>query len=204
MNKTDYFIEIFEKVEKAYGASEKRLASDGWNYDWQTLIVTIMSAQSRDETTIPIATTLFKKYKTLRSLANAKYDDVLHVLKSLNYNRSKSKHVIAAANYLLNEFNGKVPDTIDKLIKIPGVGRKTANLVLSEVHKKDSITVDVHVHKISNLLGFVNTKNPTQTEFALMKLVPRRHWSRINRLFVLWGKDVPGRDKQKFLNRLKH
>ena len=204
MNKTDYFIEIFKKVEKTYGSSEKRLASDGWTYDWQTLIVTIMSAQSRDETTIPIATILFKKYKTLRLLAHAKYDDVLHVLKSLNYNRSKSKHVIAAANYLLNEFNGKVPDTIDELIKIPGVGRKTANLVITEVYSKDGICVDTHVHRLSNVFGFVKTKNPKETEFALMKVAPKKYWSRINRLFVLFGKDVSGRDKQKFLNRLKH
>ena len=71
------------------------------------------------------------------------------------------------------------------------------------MHGKDGITVDTHVHRISNVFGFVKTKNPTETEFALMKIVPKRYWSRINRIFVLWGKDVRGRDKEKFLEKLK-
>ena len=121
----------------------------------------------------------------------------------MNYNRTKSKHVIAAAKFILKEFSGRIPDDIDELVKIPGVGRKTANLVLSEVHKKDAICVDTHVHRISNVLGLVKTKTPDQTEQVLRKTVPKRHWSRINRLFVLWGKNVPGRDKKRLLKALE-
>ena len=82
------------------------------------------------------------------------------------------------------------------------MGRKTANLVITEVHNKEGLCVDTHVFRLSNVLGLVNTKNPTQTEFELMKIVPRKYWYRVNRLFVLWGKEVPGRDKKKLLEKI--
>ena len=203
MNRKAYFLKIFKMAEKKYGPSTYRLAGEGWAYHWQTLITTIMSAQSRAETTIPIAERLFEKYKTLEELAKAKYEDVLSIFRSLNYNRTKAKNVIAAAEFMLNEFKGKVPDKIDELVKIPGVGRKTANLVIIECHEMDGICVDTHVHRISNVFGFVKTKNPGETELELMKVAPRRYWSRINRIFVLWGKSVRGRNKKNFLDDLK-
>ncbi len=203
MDQKKHFLEIFKLAERKYGKIEKRLAGEDWKESWQTLIATIMSAQSRDETTIPIAENLFEKYKTLDELANSKYADVLFIFKSLNYNKTKTKNIIACAKILLNDFNGKVPNNLEDLMKLPGVGRKTANLVLSEIHKVDTITVDTHVHRISNVLGFVNTKNPSETEIELIKIVPKKYWSRINRLFVLWGKQVSGRDKHKLLKVLK-
>lgn len=203
MDKPQLFLEIFYKAEKKYSKSTKRLAAEGWKEDWQVLITTIMSAQSRDETTIPIAENLIKKYPDLNSLAKAKYSDVLEIFKSLNYNRTKAKNVIEAAKFIISEFKGKIPDDIDELTKIPGVGRKTANLVITEVHNKDGICVDTHVHRISNVLGMVKTKNPHQTEQELKKISPRKYWSRINRIFVLWGKEVPGRDKDKLLEKIE-
>jgi len=202
VNKKKLFLEIFKKVEKKYGKSEKRLAGEGWKYDWQTLVATIMSAQSRDEVTIPIAEKLFEKYSSLENLAEARFEDVLCIFKSLNYNRTKAKNVILAAKFLVEKFNGKVPSEINELIKIPGVGRKTANLIIVEIHDKDGICVDTHVHRISNVLGLVKTKTPAQTEMALQKIAPKKYWSRINRLFVLWGKDVSGRNKNKLVKKL--
>jgi endonuclease III len=200
--KKEYFLEILSKAEMKYGTSLKRLASDDWEYDWQTLIATILSAQTRDETTIPVSENLFKRYPTLEKLSKARYNDVLEIISRVNFKNNKAKHVIGAARYLVDNFDGKVPDDIEELIKLPGVGRKTANLVLSEVHNKDGICVDTHVHRISNVMGFVKTKTPTQTEMELRKIVPKKYWSRINRLFVLLGKDVKGRDKNKFLKKL--
>lgn len=202
MNKKEHFLDIFQKAQKKYGKSKTRLAGEGWKKNWQMIITTIMSAQSRDETTIPIAEELFSRYSTLDSLANAKYNDVLKILKSLNYNRTKSKNIIAACRYILSNFNGKIPDSIEKLIELHGVGRKTANLVLSEIHNKDGICVDTHVHRLCNVLGFVNTKNPSETEMQMMKVAPKKYWSKINRIFVLWGKDVPGKDKERILSKL--
>ena len=201
MNRKE-FLKILKKLEKKYGSFNKRLAADGWDSSWKTLIATILSAQSRDETTIQIAENLFKKYNSLERLSRAKNKDVFKILKSINYNKTKTKNVINASKYILENYKGKIPDNMEDLIKIPGVGRKTANLVLTEVHDKDGITVDTHVHRLSNVLGLVKTKNPTETEFALMKVIPRKYWYRINRLFVLWGKEIRGRDKNKFLKSL--
>lgn len=203
IDKKEYFLEIFKKAEKKYGSSVKRLAADDWGKDYETLIATMLSAQTRDETTIPVAEALFKRYPSLDKLSKAKYDDVLTTISRVNFKNNKAKHVIAAAKMLVEQHNGRVPDDIDELVKLPGVGRKTANLVLSEVHFKDGICVDTHVHRISNVLGFVKTNTPTQTETELLKIAPKRYWSRINRIFVLWGKDVMGRDKKKFLEKLK-
>jgi len=201
MNKSQYFIRIFSLAEKKYKTSSKRLAAEGWRQDWQVLISTIMSAQSRDETTIVIAESLFKKYPTVSKLARAKFNDVYQIFKGLNYNRTKAGNVISAAGFIVQY--GSVPDEISELIKIRGVGRKTANLIITEVHNKQGICVDTHVHRISNVFGFVKTKSPNKTEEELKKIVPKKYWSRINRIFVLWGKDVYGRDKERFLEKLK-
>lgn len=202
MDKKEYFLKIFKLAEGKYGANSKRLAGDDWGKDWQTLIATILSAQTRDETTIPVAENLFKRYPELEKLSKAKYDDVLNIIGRVNFKNNKAKNVIGAAKYLIDNYDGKVPDDIDELVMIPGVGRKTANLVLNEVHSKAGICVDTHVHRISNVFGFVKTKNPTETEMELMKIVPKRYWSKINRIFVLWGKEVRGKDKNKFLKKL--
>jgi endonuclease-3 len=202
MDKKKLFLKIFTAAKKKYGLLEKRLAAEEWKYDWQTLICTMMSAQSRDETTIKIAEKLFRKYNTLKKLADAKYKDVLKIFKSLNYNKTKAKHTIMAANMILRDFNGKVPSNIHDLLKIPGVGRKVANVTLSEVHGKSVIGVDTHIHRISNVLGLVKTKTPEQTERELMKIAPRKYWGQINRVFVMWGQHVSGRDKNKLLRSI--
>lgn len=200
--KRKYFLKIFKKAEKKYSSSSIRLAAENWQHNWQTLIATIMSAQSRDETTIPIAENLFKSYPSLKYLSNAKYKDIILILKSLNYNKTKSKNIILCSNMLIKNFHGIVPDNIDDLIALPGVGRKTANLIISEIYNKEGLCVDTHVHRISNVLGLVKTKNPKETEFALKEIAPKKYWSKINRVFVLWGKDVPGKDKSKLLKKL--
>ncbi len=202
MDKKKYFLEIYRKVNKKYGKDRKRLAAEKWNPCWKTLIVTMMSAQSRDEITIPIADKLFKKYPKLEDLANAKISDVKKIFKSLNYNNTKAKNVINASKFLLEEHRSKIPRDLESLVKIPGVGRKTGNLVLSVVHGKQAICVDTHVHRISNVLGLVRTKTPHKTEVELQKIAPKKYWNKINRVFVLWGKEVPGRDKKRLLRKL--
>ena len=204
MNEQAHFLHVFKLANKRFGKSAYRLAGEGWDAPWQTLIVTIMSAQSRDETTIPIAEGLFKRYPTLVSLAEARYEDVLALLRSMNYNRTKARHVIACCKELLVRYDGQVPETIDELITLPGVGRKTANLVVTECFAKPGICVDTHVHRIANVLGLVRTKTPTETEFALRAVAPQRYWEKINRVFVLWGKHVAGTNKKKLLAALRY
>ncbi len=203
MNKKEYFMLILKAAEKKFGNADKRLAGDSWPEAWQTLVATIMSAQTRDEVTIPVAEELFETYPNVRKLASARERDVLKIIKRVNFSKTKAKNVIEAAKVLVERYNGKVPDSIDELVELPGVGRKTANLVIAECHAKAGICVDTHVHRISNVIGLVKTKTPTQTEYALMEIAPKKYWSRINRLFVLWGKSVRGRDRKKILSALQ-
>jgi endonuclease III len=203
MEKKRYFLEIFKKAEKRYGKDTKRLAGEGWEHDWQTLITTIYSAQSRDETTIPVMESAFKSLPILEKFAKAPVKKIESLTKKINYYKTKSKNAKKCAQILLKDYKGKVPDSMTELTKLPGVGRKTANLVLSEIHKKDGICVDTHVHRIANVFGFVKTKTPNETEIELMKLAPKKYWSRINRIFVLWGKEVRGKDKEKFLSKIE-
>lgn len=202
-DKQKIFLEIFKKAEKKYGKSEKRLAGEGWKHEWQTLIATIYSAQTRDELTISVMTGCFAKLDSLSKFANADVSVIEDLTRKVNYYRTKSRNAKACAEMLISDYGGVVPDKIEELIKLPGVGRKTANLVISEIHNGECICVDTHVHRICNVLGLVKTKNPAETEYAMMQIAPKKYWSQINRLFVLWGKDASGHDKKKILSKLK-
>ena len=197
------FLEIFEKAERKYGSSAKRLAAEGWDADWKMLLVTICSAQNRDEVTIPVMEKFFEKFDSLEKIAWAHVEAIKRGIQSINYCENKAKYLKESARILLEKFNGQVPDKIEELVELPGVGRKTANLVLSVIHKQDTICVDTHVHRLMNVLGIVKTENPSQTEVELMKIAPKKYWSRINRIFVLWGKDVPGHDKERLMKKLE-
>lgn len=203
MDKTKEFLRIFKAAKKKYGKSQKRLAGEGWKHGWQTLISTIYSAQARDELTIPVMDNLFKKLPTLKKFATAKLSTIESLTKKMNYYRTKSKNAHATANILLTEYKGKVPQNIEEMIKLPGVGRKTANLMATEVFEKPGICVDTHVHRIANLFGIVRTKTPNGTEEALKEVAPKRYWKEINRIFVLWGKEVPGQDKDRLWAKLQ-
>lgn len=203
MTKKQLFLQIYEAAQKKYGSHTKRLAAESWNKPWKTLISTILSARNRDEVTIPTCERFFAKFDTLEKISKAPLSEIKEYLHPINFFENKSKYVQETARILLEKFNGEVPDTIEELVTLPGVGRKTANLVLTVVHNKDGICVDTHVHRLSNVLGIVKTKTPHETEMALQKLAPKSYWSKINRLFVLWGKEVPGKDKKRLLDHLK-
>jgi len=203
MDRKKEFLRIFRKAEKKYKESAKRLAGEGWDKPWKVVLVTILSAQNRDEVTIPVAERFFLKFDTLEKIAGAHINAIRKYLGSINYFENKSKYVKKSARILLERFRGEVPNDIDKLMELPGVGRKTSNLVLDEIHGMDTITVDTHVHRISNVFGLVKTKNANETELALQKIVPKRYWSKINRIFVLWGKDVPGWDRERLWKRIE-
>ncbi|MEK6962016.1 MAG: endonuclease III [Thermoproteota archaeon] len=154
------------------------------------LIGTILSARTKDESTTKVAGKLFAKYKSVKALANAKVRDVEEIIRSIGFYHVKAKRIIEVASIINTKFNGKVPDDLDTLITLPGVGRKTANCVLVYAFEKPAIPVDVHVHRISNRLGLVDTKTPEETELELMKKVPERYWLEINDTFVMFGQNI--------------
>jgi len=154
------------------------------------LIGTILSARTKDETTTKIVKALFSKYKNPKELANAKIKDVEKVIKSIGFYHVKSKRIIEVAKIIHRKYKGRVPDDLDTLVALPGVGRKTANCVLVYAYNKPAIPVDIHVHRISNRLGLVDTKNPEETEQELMKKIQKKYWLEINDTFVMFGQNI--------------
>jgi len=154
------------------------------------LIGTILSARTKDETTTKIVKVLFSKYKNPKELANAKIKDVEKIIKSIGFYHVKSKRIIEVSKIINTKYKGKVPDDLETLVQLPGVGRKTANCVLVYAYEKPAIPVDIHVHRISNRLGLVDTKNPEETEQELMKKIKKKYWLEINDTFVMFGQNI--------------
>ena len=154
------------------------------------LIGTILSARTKDEATTKAVKELFSKYKNPKELAAAKIKDIEKIIKSIGFFHVKSKRIIEVAQIIHTKYKDKVPEDLDTLIQLPGVGRKTANCVLVYTFEKPAIPVDIHVHRISNRLGLVDTKNPEETEQELMKKIPKKYWIDINDTFVMYGQNI--------------
>ena len=154
------------------------------------LIGTILSARTRDENTARVVKRLFERYPDPGSLASARVRDVERIVRPIGFYRVKARRIIEVAGIIRDEHGGAVPDDLDTLVSLPGVGRKTANCVLVYAFEKPAIPVDVHVHRISNRLGLVDTKTPEQTEQELLKKVPRKYWLEINDTFVMYGQNI--------------
>ena len=154
------------------------------------LIGTILSARTKDEATAKAVKALFSKYKNPKQLASAKVKDVEKIIKSIGFFHVKSKRIIEVAKIIDKKYKGKVPEDLDTLVQLPGVGRKTANCVLVYAFEKPAIPVDIHVHRISNRLGLVQTKNPEDTEQVLMEKIPKKYWIDINDTFVMYGQNI--------------
>lgn len=154
------------------------------------LIGTILSARTKDESTTKVVKVLFSKYKNPKQLANAKLKDVEKIIKPIGFYHVKSKRIIEVAKIIDSKYKGKVPEDLDTLVELPGVGRKTANCVLVYAFEKPAIPVDIHVHRISNRLGLVETKNPEDTEQELMEKIDKKFWIDINDTFVMYGQNI--------------
>jgi len=154
------------------------------------LIGTILSARTKDETTTKAVKALFLKYKNPKDLANAKIKDVEKIIRSIGFFHVKSKRIIEVSKIIHKKYKDKVPEDLDTLVQLPGVGRKTANCVLVYAFEKPAIPVDIHVHRISNRLGLVDTKNPEETEQELMKKIQKKYWIDINDTFVMYGQNI--------------
>lgn len=154
------------------------------------LITTIMSHRTKDEVTDNAARNLHTRYGSSRNLAGADYEEVLSLISKVGFSKVKAQRVIDAARIIEEDFSGKVPDTIEELTVIPGVGRKTANVVLADAFRKPAIAVDTHVHRISNRIGWSKTKNPDDTEAVLVKIIPEEYWLGFNPMLVEFGKTI--------------
>jgi len=183
-------------------SSEIPLAAENWKTPWQTLISIILSARTRDETTIKICRNLFKKYPNPQKLANADVRDIELIIKPVNYYKTKSKNIILCSQQIIQDYNGKVPRKEEELLDLHGVGRKTANVFLSEMGK-DAIGVDTHVAYISQGLRWTKNKNPHKIEEDLKKLFPKQYWRKVNPIVVRFGKThTSSKEKDKLLKEI--
>jgi endonuclease-3 len=166
---------------------------------YKTLISTLLSARTRDEVTLKVSLELFKIAPTLNTLKKLKENEIEKIIHPVGFYKTKAKHL-----YELARIINKVPYTRDELMALPGVGRKTANLVLNRAFHIPAIAVDTHVHRISNLLGWVKTKTPEETERELNKIIPKNYWPDMNKLFVSIGRQYRSeRQLKEFLKKEK-
>lgn len=157
---------------------------------FRALIATVLSQRTRDEVTDRASGKLFAKYGTPEGLAHADVSDIEELIREVGFYRIKAPRVKEIARIISNDYKGKVPDEMESLLLLPGVGRKTANCVLVYGFGKDAIAVDTHVHRISNRLGLVITKSPEETELKLRDVLQKKHWRHINELLVRFGQDI--------------
>jgi len=180
-----------------------RLAADDWNEDWQTLIATLMSARTTDKVTIPTAEQLFKKYPTLKKLAKSKKSEIAKIIKPVNFYKTKSKNIFNLSKILIKKYKGSIPHKLEELIKLPGIGRKTANVFLAE-KGYSNIGVDTHVSYISNYLGWTKNTKQEKVEQDLKSLFPKNKWKEINWILVTFGQTHTNRMlKNQILNKVK-
>ncbi|MCD8378537.1 MAG: endonuclease III [Candidatus Gastranaerophilales bacterium] len=154
------------------------------------LIACILSLRTNDRTTYPAALRMLELARTPRDMAEVPVDKLEKAIYPVGFYSNKARQIIELSKIIANEMNSEVPDTIEGLIKFNGVGRKTANLVLSLGFNKPAICVDVHVHRIFNRFGLIKTKNPEETEFTLRDKLPEKYWTDINTLLVTHGQNV--------------
>ncbi len=157
---------------------------------FEVLVSTLLSLRTKDQVTSVAAERLLRVARTPETLIQLTAQEIEQLIYPVGFYPTKARRLRSISRILLDRYDGKVPDTLEELTALPGVGRKTANLVLVEGFKIPAVCVDTHVHRISNRIGYVKTKHPDQTEMALRKKLPKRHWVRYNELLVAFGQTV--------------
>jgi endonuclease-3 len=169
----------------------EKIAGNQQDDPFQVLIATMLSAQTRDAVTHAASTRLFRVARTPQTMVRLTVARIQRLIYPVSFYRHKAIHVKQTCEQILARFGGRVPSTMEELLTLPGVGRKTANLVLILAHRSDrNICVDTHVHRIANRLGWVATRTPEETEQALYKVAQRKWWPVVNLYLVTWGQNV--------------
>ncbi len=194
MTKKERALKAIELLKELY---PEAICSLNAGNPFELLVAVRLSAQCTDARVNLVTPALFEKYKTLDDYCNADQGDIENIIHSCGFYKSKAQSIVAMANMIRDDFGGVVPDNIEDLIKLPGVGRKTANLIVGDVYGKESIVVDTHMIRISNRLGLVDTKDPKKIEFALKKIVPADEGADFCHRIVLFGRDTCSARKPK-------
>jgi len=183
--------EVLSIVRKAVSKFERPAVSVVANRDpFKVLIATILSARTKDEVTIKASRKLFSAADNPQDMLKLGEEKISELIYPVGFYRNKAKNIVQICKELVEKYNGKVPDTMEELLKLKGVGRKTASLVLILGYDKMGICVDTHVHRITNRWGYVKTRTPEETEMELRKKLPKKHWKEINELLVSFGQHI--------------
>jgi len=189
---------IYSLLLRRYPDSRDSPAQLSGGSAFQVLVLTILSAQTTDRAVLKVKDVLFSAYPTPSALAKAKAADVESIIHSLGYFHAKARHIIAASQAIISEFGGMVPETMEDLLKIPGVGRKTANIVLYHAHgRNEGIAVDTHVRRLSQRIGFSSTDNVRVIERDLMTAFPLEQWGDLTDLLIAHGRTLCSAKKPK-------
>ena len=185
MNEEEKIREIFKRLNEVYTV---RTFLD--HYPYKVLVRTILSQRTRDENTDQAANALFDVYPDIYAVADAPVEEVQKLIKPAGFYRVKAGRIQEVSRILIDQYGGEVPNDMDELLTLPGVGRKTANCVFVFAFREAAIPVDTHVHRISNRWGIADTKKPEDTEFVLMEKVPKDLWVDLNDLMVQFGQTI--------------
>lgn len=183
-------IKILRKEVKKYGKPIVTKLKIDFNDPFIILISTVLSQRTRDEITEKASFKLFSRAKNPYEILRLKEEEIEKLIYPVGFYKVKARRIKGICNTLIEKYGGKVPDTIEELLKIKGVGRKTANLVITLGFDKYGICVDTHVHRISNRIGYVKTRTPYETEMVLREKLPKKFWKIFNDLLVVWGQNI--------------
>lgn len=183
-----HVLEVLRLLDEEYGADDIIYLSH--ENPWQLLIAVILSAQCTDARVNMVTPSLFREFPDIRAFAEADVEKLEEAIHSIGFFHAKARNIIGCCRKLLEDFGGEVPDTMDELLTLPGVGRKTANVILGNIYRKPSIVVDTHVKRISKKLGFTEETEPEKVEYALMEILPKEHWIRYNMQIITLGRTV--------------
>ncbi|MDD3374264.1 MAG: endonuclease III [Candidatus Omnitrophica bacterium] len=186
----DKIVCLLRKAVKNLSEPSVTLVGKKWNDPFLVLVSCILSLRTKDETTLLASQRLFELAMNPKAMLTLSVLQIEKAIYPVGFYKTKARNIKGMCKDILEKFGGRVPDEIEDLLTLKGVGRKTANLVLTEGYGKLGICVDTHVHRISNRLGYIKTKNPEQTEMALRKKLPKKFWIEYNALLVTWGQNV--------------
>jgi len=185
---------LAEKAKKVLDILEKEYPNARIALNFKThldlLVATILSAQCTDDRVNKTTPALFKRYKKVRDYAEADIKEVEGFISSINFFRNKAKSIQTCCRKIIDEFGGRVPETLEELITLPGVGRKTANIVLGSAFGKDAIAVDTHVKRVSNRIGLAFSDNPDKIEEELCRIIPQKRWARATNILIFHGRNT--------------
>jgi endonuclease-3 len=188
MDLKEKVLEIIKRLKKLYPEPKTAL---NFGNPFELLVATILSAQTTDVHVNKVTERLFKKYKSISDYANVPLEELQKDISSINFYRNKAKNIQASAKMIIERFNSKVPKSMDELLMLPGVARKTANIILSNAYKiNEGIAVDTHVRRLSQRLGLTKNDDPLKIEKDLMEITPQEEWGNLSHLLILHGRNI--------------